>query len=75
MYSSCTDDQSNSPETLLVPWKGYTHCLIKGPMSFPDTLEMDLRNQDVDRSIWLHMCDWYFCDDAVLARLNNLLNT
>lgn len=23
--------------------EGYTHCLIRGPMSFPETLEMDLR--------------------------------
>lgn len=56
-------------------FKGYTHCLMSGPMSFPDTLEMDLRNPDVDTSIWLHMWDWYFWEEAVLARLKSLLNT
>lgn len=36
-------------------FEGYTHCLMRGPMSFPDTLEIDLRNPEVDTSIWLHM--------------------
>lgn len=44
-------------------------------MSLPETLEMDLRKAWVDRSIWLHMWLWYFCDEAVLARLRSLLNT
>lgn len=56
-------------------WKGYTHCLMRGPMSLPETLEMDLRKAWVDRSIWLHMWLWYFWDEAVLARLRSLLNT
>ena len=31
--------------------EGYTHCLMRGPMSFPETLEMDLRKPCVDTSI------------------------
>lgn len=44
-------------------------------MSLPDTLEMDFKNPDVDTSIWLHIWDWNFWEEAVLARLNNLLKT
>lgn len=29
----------------------------------------------MDSSIWLHMWLWYFCEDAVLARLSSLLKT
>lgn len=54
---------------------GYTHCLIRGPMSLPETLEMDLRKPWVDTSIWLHIWLWYFWDEAVLARLRSLLKT
>lgn len=55
--------------------EGYTHCLIRGPMSLPETLEMDLRKPWVDTSIWLHIWLWYFWDEAVLARLRSLLKT
>lgn len=55
--------------------QGYTHCLIRGPMSLPETLEMDLRKAWVDRSIWLHIWLWYFWEEAVLARLRSLLKT
>lgn len=73
-------EQQNKPKIIYMctphsTFEGYTHCLIRGPMSFPDTLEMDLRNPDVDTNIWLHMWDWYFWDEAVLARLKSLLNT
>lgn len=55
--------------------QGYTHCLIRGLMSLPETLEMDLRKAWVDSSIWLHIWLWYFWEEAVLARLRSLLKT
>lgn len=44
-------------------------------MSLPETFEIDFRKPDVDTNIWLHICDWNFWDDAVLARLSSLLKT
>ena len=55
--------------------KGYTHCFIKGWMSLPETFEMDFKNPDVETNIWLHICDWNFWDEAVLAKLSSLLKT
>lgn len=63
------------PSLLNCYWKGYTHCFIKGWMSLPETFEMDFKNPDVETNIWLHICDWNFCDEAVLAKLNSLLKT
>lgn len=68
-------DEKTTWALVLPPEKGYTHCLMSGPMSLPETLEMDLRKAWVDRSIWLHIWLWYFWDEAVLARLRSLLKT
>lgn len=70
LKSARNSDKSSKQES-----EGYTHCLIRGPMSFPETLEMDLRKPWVDTSIWLHIWLWYFWDEAVLARLRSLLKT
>lgn len=36
---------------------------------------MDFKNPDVETNIWLHICDWNFWDEAVLAKLSSLLKT